>query len=133
MGSVEHNIVHYWDMQRLAKGELPTRTVWPWAFHAHAVARVRKIPRAEEDDIDEERALSHKMPREQREKYMIDYYGETAARQIMDENEDDFLSDDELLRRVRAIRQKLPLIREELSHMPPLERSSRPCAIWARR
>ena len=123
VASVEHNIAHYFDMQKLAAHERPashgdcvgvgTLMVWP-AFEQFA--------KLDPSKIDVERAVRLAHSREERTQFMLDYYGERAARDIMAENEGDFLTEEELRRRVTAIRDRFDEIAAEIALLPPRER-----------
>lgn len=123
VASIEHNIVHYWDMQKLQSGErqpphgtavgIATLLVWPY-FERFAKLDLSKL--------DENDMLSRRMSREERTQFMIEQYGEEAALSIMEENDGDFLSDEEHLRRIRAARAGFSRIQAEIAKLPPYER-----------
>lgn len=123
VASMEHNIAHYWEMQKLLAHERPashgdcvgvaTLLVWP-AFEQFA--------QINPDEIDEERAVRLLPSKEERTRAMYEAYGERAARDIIAENPDDFLSEEELRRRVRAIRARFADIAAEIGRLPARER-----------
>ena len=126
VASVEHNIGHYWDMRMLRKG-LPepthgtavgvaARLIWP-IFEAFADA--------DPETFDIEKAKKNLPTREAREKWMRFAYGDAIAEEIMAENPGDFLTEEELVRRVERAKTRFAEIRAELKTLPPFERIDR--------
>ena len=126
VASVEHNIGHYWDMRMLRKGlpepthgtavGIATRLIWP-IFEAFADANP--------ETFDVEKAKKNLPTREAREKWMRFAYGDTIAEEIMAENPGDFLTEEELVRRVERAKTRFAEIRTELKTLPPFERIDR--------
>ena len=123
VASVEHNIGHYWDMRMLRKGlpepthgtavGIATRLIWP-VFEAFADADPEKF--------DIEKAKKNLPTREVREKWMRFAYGDAIAEEIMAENPGDFLTEEELVRRVERAKSRFAEIRAELKTLPSFER-----------
>jgi len=123
VASIEHNIVHYWDMQQLLRGRRPpahgaavgvaTLLVWP-AF----------LRFAEEDlsQLDLARIRSRRLDRAQRAQVLLDAYGAEAATTIMRENPDDFLSWEEQERRIRRAQTRFVEIRQVIGELPSFPR-----------
>lgn len=119
VASIEHNIVHYWDMQKLMAGEkqpshgtavgIATLLVWPY---------YERFVQMDMTKIDVDGALKSRLSRDERIQYMLDAYGEEAARSIMAENEGDFLTETEHLRRIKAIQKGFPRIQSEIANLP---------------
>ena len=119
VASIEHNIVHYWEMQKLLAHEktaphgtavcVSTLLVWPY-FENFKNIDVRSL--------DEEQALNRAMDRKARESFMRTCYGGTAAEAIMLENPDDFLTRKEHARRFEAIVANFDRICAELGKLP---------------
>ena len=126
VASVEHNIGHYWDMRMLRKGlpepthgtavGIATRLIWP-IFEAFADANP--------ETFDVEKAKKNLPTREAREKWMRFAYGDTIAEEIMAENPGDFLTEEELVRRVERAKTRFAEIHAELKTLPPFERIDR--------
>ena len=126
VASVEHNIGHYWDMRMLRKGlpepthgtavGIATRLIWP-IFEAFADA--------DPETFDVEKAKKNLPTREAREKWMRFAYGDAIAEEIMAENPGDFLTEEELVRRVERAKTRFAEIRAELKTLPPFERIDR--------
>ena len=126
VASVEHNIGHYWDMRMLRKGlpepthgtavGIATRLIWP-VFEAFADANP--------ETFDVEKAKKNLPTREAREKWMRFAYGDAIAEEIMAENPGDFLTEEELVRRVERAKTRFAEIRAELKTLPPFERVDR--------
>lgn len=122
VASVEHNIAHYWDMVQLNSGKKPpqhgaavgaaTLMVWP------LFTRFAKEDLAA---LDADSIRSNRLSREERIRWMLDTYGETAARSIMAENEGDFLSEEELMRRVRRAQERFSEIKACIEALPSYE------------
>lgn len=123
VASAEHSLVHYWDMEILKAGGKPPRhgtavgvstvLIWP-LFEAFA-----KLDPA---GFDVEKALKANPTREERIAFMNEHYGEQSAAVIMRENPEDFLSEEELTRRVKTVKANFPEIYEQIAKLPPLEK-----------
>lgn len=119
VASVEHNIVHYWEMQKLLAGERPA----PHGL-AVGVATLQVYPAYEQfaqidpAAIDAQRALALCWDRPAREAFLREFYGERAAAEIMAENPQDFLTAAQLQRRVEAIKRNFDKIRAVIGRMP---------------
>lgn len=122
VASIEHNIAHYWEMQQMLKGKsvpshgasvgVATLLVWP-IFKRFANEDISKL--------DIEAIKAKRMTRAQREQWMLRTYGEANARAIMSENEGDFISWDEQLRRIRRAQERFDDIKHVISLMPSYE------------
>ncbi|MDR1262356.1 MAG: sn-glycerol-1-phosphate dehydrogenase [Oscillospiraceae bacterium] len=127
VASVEHNIAHYWEMMKLAKGERPpshgasvgvaTRLVWPL------------FERFREQDLSflaDERYLAKlkasMMTRDERARWMRRAFGNSIGEQFMRENPEDFLTWEERLRRVTRAVERRKDIQAELALLPPYDR-----------
>ena len=122
VASIEHNIVHYWDMMRLLDNQkqpphgtavgLTTLLVWPMYL------RFAKddLSRLDLDDIRRRR-----MSRPERERWLLDSYKEVAANEIMRENQDDFLDWREQERRIRRAQERFGEIKAVIDDLPPIE------------
>ncbi len=123
VASIEHNVVHYWDMQQLMHGRRPpahgaavgaaTLLVWP-LFRRFAGEDLSRLDLAQ--------IRSRRLDRGQREQWLLDSYGEEAATAIMRENPADFLSWTEQERRIRQAQARHGEIRQVIAEMPPFER-----------
>lgn len=123
VASVEHNIAHYWDMIQLTRGNKPpkhgssvgvaTLLVWP-LFLRFAQEDLSKL------DLDSIKA--RRISREDRVKWMLKTYGEEGGATIMEENEGDFLSWDEQLRRIRRVQERFTDIKEVIDELPEYDR-----------
>ncbi len=121
VASVEHNIAHYWEMMQLIHGNKPpahgasvgvsTLLVWP-LFTRFAAEDLSQL--------DLERIKARRLTREQREQWMLRAFEPEAARSIMRENPDDFLTWEEQERRVRAAQARQAEIRRVIAELPPL-------------
>ncbi|MGI5898527.1 MAG: sn-glycerol-1-phosphate dehydrogenase [Christensenellales bacterium] len=122
VASVEHNIAHYWEMRMLAKtGRAPshgasvgvaTLMIWP-AFMKFLGEDLSRL------DIDKIKA--GRISREDRVEWMLKAYGEAAGNAIMDENEGDFLSWEEQLRRIKRAQERSGDIKAAIRDMPSYE------------
>lgn len=122
VASVEHNIAHYWEMQQLLHGRHPpahgasvgvaTLLCWP-LYNRFAGEDLTKL------DLDAINAgrVSHA----RREQWMLKAFGEEAARSIMRDNPEDFLTWEEQERRIRAAQAHQQEIRDAIAMLPPYE------------
>ena len=123
VASIEHNIVHYWDMMKLLDQQkqpahgtavgVSTLLVWP-IYLRFAREDLMKLNL---DDIKQRR-----MSREQREQWLLDSYQEIAAREIMRENQGDFLEWPEQERRIRTAQMRFGELAAVIAQLPALER-----------
>ena len=123
VASVEHNVAHYWEMQQMLRGKkapshgasvgVSTLLVWP-IFTRFLKQDLSKL------DLDAIKAK--RISRADRERWMVDAYGEANGRAIMAENEGDFLTWEEQERRIRRAQQRKADIDAAISLMPPLEK-----------
>ncbi|MDL2206872.1 sn-glycerol-1-phosphate dehydrogenase [Eubacteriales bacterium OttesenSCG-928-N13] len=119
VASVEHNIAHYWEMQQLQAGKRPpqhgtsvgvsTLLIWPYFEQFKAL---------DPSKFDKQRALSQQLSHAQRERFMIESYGEATARSIMKENPGDFLTPEQLAARFDAVSANFHAIVQELNQLP---------------
>ncbi len=121
VASIEHNIVHLWDMQMLAQGKkqpphgtavgLATYLVWP-IFERFAQEDLASL------DLDQIKAgrPSHA----QRRRWLLASYGLEAATDIMRENPQDFLDWPEQARRIKRAQSRFSQIKAVLETLPPL-------------
>ncbi len=123
VASVEHNIAQYWEMILVQQGVRPpmhgasvgvsTLMVWPF---------FTRFMREDVSRLDEAQILSKRMSREKRERWMLHCYGEEGGKQIMRENPYDFLTEEEQLRRIKRVKERISEIRAVIGEMPPLEK-----------
>ena len=123
VASIEHNIAQYWEMILVQRGIEPpmhgasvgvaTLLVWPF-YELFAKEDLSKI------DLEAIRAA--RMPREKRERWMLHAYGEEGGKQIMRENQGDFLTWEEHERRIRAAQERFEEIKAVIAEMPPLNK-----------
>jgi glycerol-1-phosphate dehydrogenase [NAD(P)+] len=122
VASVEHNIVHYWDMMNLLRGRrqpshglaVGVATLLVWPLYLRFVAD--DLSRLDLSAI-ERRRRSH----EQRAAWLLEAYGEEAATTIMRENPADFLTWDEQKRRIERAQTRLGEIQAVIRQLPPFE------------
>ena len=123
VASIEHNIVHNWDMSMLKKGKsepthgtavgISTMLIWP-IFEA--------FRNVSELTIDKESVKAKKITREERIRWILSTYGEENGRDIIEENPGDFLTWEEQERRIDRAVSRLNEIKEELSKLPAHEK-----------
>jgi glycerol-1-phosphate dehydrogenase [NAD(P)+] len=123
VASVEHNIVHYWDMMKLLQGQkqpphgtavgMATLLVWP-VFLRFAGEDLSRL------DLDDIR--SRRMDPAARRRWLIEAYKDEAANEIMRDNPDDFLSWAEQERRIRRAQERFDEIKAVIDSLPPYER-----------
>jgi len=123
VASIEHNIVHYWDMSRLRRGlsepthgtavGISTAMIWP-VFEAFA--------KADFSEIDKEKIRKNRLTHDQRRKWVLDTYGRENGSDIIRENPGDFLSWEEQERRIDRALLRMDEIRRELSLLPKHEK-----------
>ena len=119
VASVEHSLVHYWDMELIRMGKRPARhgtavgvatlLVWP-VFERFASL--------DPYSFSLEKAIAANPTREQRIAFMNEHYGERSAAVIMRENPEDFLTEEELSRRVLCVRERFDEIRKAIGKLP---------------
>ncbi|MDD4461722.1 MAG: sn-glycerol-1-phosphate dehydrogenase [Eubacteriales bacterium] len=123
VASVEHNIVHLWDMMQLARGRrqpphglavgLSTLMIWP-VYTLFAADNQLSF-------VDPDAVLAQRISHEQRAWQIMAAYGEEAGRMIIAENPDDFLTPDEQRRRIDRARERWPRLRDIIADLPPYE------------
>jgi len=123
VGSVEHNITHYWEMQQLKRvrkepphgASVGVATLMLWPLYMRF---------ADEDlsSLDMERIRARRMGREARKAWVIKAYGSTMAEIILRENPEDFLTWEEQERRVRRAQARMGEIRQVLAELPSFDR-----------
>ncbi|MBQ3079162.1 MAG: sn-glycerol-1-phosphate dehydrogenase [Clostridia bacterium] len=123
VASIEHNIVHYWDMSMLKKGKsepthgtavgISTYLIWP-IFEAVAKDGFVKV--------DKEIVKNNRLSREAREKWVLGTYGDENGREIIRENPGDFLTWEEQERRIDRAFMCEEEIKKELSLLPDRKR-----------
>ena len=123
VASIEHNIVHYWDMMKLLDQQkqpshgtavgVSTLLVWPLYL---------RFARENLGELDLEDIKRRRMSRAQREKWLLDSYQEVAATEIMRENQGDFLDWPEQERRIRTAQQRFDDLADAIAHLPALDR-----------
>lgn len=123
VASVEHNIAHYWEMIKLIRGDKPPQhgasvgvaTLLVWKLYTRFAGE--DISRL---DIE---AIKAKRPsREERRQWMLYAYGDEAGNSIMSENQEDFLTWGEQLRRIRRAQARFGEIKACIEAMPAYER-----------
>ena len=122
VASVEHNIAHYWEMMQLLHGHHPpahgasvgvaTLLVWP-LFTRFASEDLSKL--------DVEAIKAKRITHQEREQWMRRAFEEEAARGIMAECPEDFLSWEEQLRRIHAAQARQQEIRDVIALLPPYQ------------
>jgi glycerol-1-phosphate dehydrogenase [NAD(P)+] len=123
VASIEHNIVHYWDMMKLLDQQkqpshgtavgVSTLLVWPLYL---------RFAKENLSNLDLEDIKRRRMSREQREKWLLDSYQEEAATDIMRENQGDFLEWPEQERRIWTAQQRFDELADAIMQLPALER-----------
>lgn len=123
VASVEHNIVHLWDMMQLARGRrqpphglavgLSTLMIWP-VYTLFAENNLLA-------SIDPDAVLALRISPEQRAWQIMAAYGEEAGHMIIAENPDDFLSPEEQRRRIIRAQERWPEIRSIIADLPPYD------------
>ena len=126
VASVEHSLVHYWDMELIRMGKKPARhgtavgvatlLVWPY-FEAFA-----KLDPA---SFSSEKAVSANPSREERVAFMNEHYGERSAAVIMRENPEDFLTAEEVERRALRARDRFEDLCKAIGKLPAREEIER--------
>lgn len=121
VASVEHNIAHYWEMMQLIHGHTPpahgasvgvaTLLAWP-LFTCFAKEDLSQI------DVN---ALQP-MKAEERRSWMLKAFEQEAATAIMRGNPEDFLTQEELHRRVNRAVERFDEIVAVIREMPSFER-----------
>lgn len=122
VASIEHNIVHVWDMLKLLEGQrqpphgaavgVATLLVWPLYL------------RFAEDNLsrlDLKEIQNRKKSREAREQWLHFVFKEEAAAEIMRENPEDFLDWAEQERRIRKAMACFDDVRQVIMQLPPLD------------
>lgn len=123
VASIEHNIVHYWDMMQLLQGQkqpphgtavgLATLLVWPVYL---------RFAREDLSRLDLEAIRRRRLDHAARRQQLIDGYGAVAAQEIMRENPGDFLTWPEQERRIRRVQDRMAEIKAVIDSLPPFER-----------
>ena len=123
VASVEHNVAHYWEMMQLMHGKVP-----PSHGSSVGVATLLVLPVfkafASEDlsKIDLEEVSRNRLERDSRVQWMYRAFEKTAAEAIMADNEGDFLSWEEQVRRVKRAQDRFDEIRRVIDELPPFEK-----------
>ncbi|NLM76744.1 MAG: sn-glycerol-1-phosphate dehydrogenase, partial [Ruminococcaceae bacterium] len=122
VASIEHNIVHYWDMMKLMEGQkqpthgtavgIATLQVWPL---------YQRFAREDLSQLNLEAIRARRMERTQREWWLLNTYQEEAAREIIRENPEDFLTWTEQARRIGQAQAKHLELKAVIDAMPPFE------------
>lgn len=122
VASIEHNIVHYWDMMKLLEGQkqpthgtavgIATLQVWPL---------YQRFAREDLSQLNLEAIRARRMERTQREWWLLNAYQEEAAREIIRENPEDFLTWTEQARRIGQAQAKHLELKAVIDAMPPFE------------
>ena len=123
VASIEHNIVHYWDMMKLLDQQkqpshgtaVGVSTLLVWPIYTRFVEENL-------DNLDLEDIKQRRMSRAQREKWLLDSYQEVAAKEIMRENQGDFLEWSEQERRIRTAQKRFDELNDVIAQLPALER-----------
>ncbi len=122
VASVEHAIAQYWEMMMILRGLKPpmhgasvgVAALLVWPFY-------ERFAREDLAAIDTEKALACRMPRKERIEWMRRCFGEEGGEQIMRENPQDFLTEEEHLRRIKAVKTHAAEIKEAIFQMPPAD------------
>ena len=123
VASVEHNIAHYWEMQKLARHEkapfhgtsVGVATLYVWPMYV-------RFQSQDLSGIDKQARRAAMISREDRVKWMIHAYGQETGTTFMKENPGDFLDWPELERRIDRAVARQAEIKEEFAAMPPYEK-----------
>ncbi len=126
VASAEHNIAHYWEMMQLSRGHHPpahgasvgVATLLCWTLFT-------RFAREDLSKLDLDAIKARRMPRAEREAWMLKAFGEEAASSIMRDNPEDFLSWEEQERRILAAQAHQQEIRDAIDLLPPYEEIER--------
>ena len=120
VASVEHNIAHYVDMKMLERyRRAPSHGATVGAATLLVYPYFKRFANEDLSKIDA--SALKPMPREERTKWMLATWGEISGTTIMRENEGDFLSQEELERRVNRAKVRFGEIKAAIDAMPPYE------------
>jgi len=117
--SNEHNMGHFWEMKKLAEGK-------PHPSHGEAVgiatlyclAFYKEVLSLDTATIDVETLPLGNFDTSVRERVLLEVYGETVGRSIIDDNPDEPVSLDERKKRVRNYIDNIDRIQDALSFLP---------------
>ncbi|HML48087.1 MAG TPA: sn-glycerol-1-phosphate dehydrogenase [Clostridia bacterium] len=123
VASVEHNIAHYWEMQKLARHEkapfhgtsVGVATLYVWPMFERFVSQ-------DLSGIDKQARKVAMISREDRVKWMLHAYGQEIGKTFMEENPGDFLDWPELSRRIDRAIVRQAEIKAEFAALPPYEK-----------
>lgn len=123
VASIEHNVAHYWEMKQLMHGKKP-----PAHGSSVGVATLLVWPLFERFLHEDVTALSfdaikaRRISRQERERFMLDAYGQEAGQAIMRQNPEDFLPWEEQERRLKRVQARFDEIKQVIASLPPLAR-----------
>lgn len=121
VASAEHNIAHFVEMKMLEKyRKAPSHGATVGVGTLMVYPAFKKFATEDLSYIDVESLTP--MPEAQRRAFMIDCYGKSAAKTIMDENPGDFLTVQELRRRAARAKKRFDEIKAAIGQMPPYEK-----------
>ena len=120
VASVEHNIGHYVEMKMLERyGHAPSHGATVGVCTLMVYPIFKKFAESDISGIDA--AERFPMDTSKRREWMIRSYGEPSGNTIMNENPGDFLSKEELERRVNRAKERFDDIKAVIDGMPPFE------------
>ncbi|MDX1358693.1 MAG: iron-containing alcohol dehydrogenase [Clostridia bacterium] len=120
--SNEHNMGHYWEMMKLSSGEShPSHGEAVGVATLYCLDFYSRILNADNYDFSPDTLPWDAYDPEKRDAVILEKYGETVGRSIIDDNPGEPVSHEERLRRAKAFSHNLPKIRKALSFLPSME------------
>ncbi len=122
VASIEHNMGHYWEMMKLARGEKPAShgtavgvgTIYSLLFY-------ESFLQTDLSAIDKEVIKRNRLTREQRIERIKEGYGEKIGMAIIRDNPEDFLDWTEQGRRIDAVLENFDRIRASMEFLPSVD------------
>ena len=122
VASVEHNLVHYWDMAKLSQHKKQPSHGLAVGLSTHFIWRFyTRFASEDVSALDLNRIKKQHQSHEARRAFLLKAYGREAGETIIRENPEDFLSWDEQARRVKRVQARAAEIRQVLNALPPYE------------
>ena len=117
VASVEHNVGHFVEMKMLERyGKAPSHGATVGAATLMVYPAFKRFANEDISGIDPEKRFP--MPVEERRAFMRDTWGVEGGETIMAENPGDFLTTEELRRRVRRAKERFSDIKKIIDNMP---------------
>lgn len=117
VASVEHNVGHFVEMKMLERyGKAPSHGATVGAATLMVYPAFKRFANEDISGIDPKKRFP--MPVEERRAFMRDTWGVEGGETIMAENPGDFLTTDELRRRVRRVKERFGDIKKIIDDMP---------------